>query len=240
MKLIEKKCPNCGANLSFDENDKVTKCDYCKREFEIERDAQDQINLVIGETGRSVLKYFFISHMVIGIISVIIFLVIFGFVIFGIYTGISSTNKSKARENTYLTDVNDIENEDYVFLDTKSTIKIRQENSLMVDFKQKGDFKREKIYVISNDNGNYLIPVYKGVYTDNETTYTIFTPVIYENVKFDYWGNITSNLGTGKVECPTVYFNLEHSEYSVGYENINDLYNATIKQYEEDYEISEK
>lgn len=240
MKLIEKKCPNCGANLSFDENDKVTKCDYCKREFEIERDAQDQINLVIGETGKSVLKYFFISHMVIGIISVIIFLVIFGFVIFGIYTGISSTNKSKARENTYLTDVNDIENEDYVFLDTKSTIKIRQENSLMVDFKQKGDFKREKIYVISNDNGNYLIPVYKGVYTDNETTYTIFTPVIYENVKFDYWGNITSNLGTGKVECPTVYFNLEHSEYSVGYENINDLYNATIKQYEEDYEISEK
>lgn len=240
MKLIEKKCPNCGANLSFDENDKVTKCDYCKREFEIERDAQDQINLVIGETGKSVLKYFFISHMVIGIISVIIFLVIFGFVIFGIYTGISSTNKSKARENTYLTDVNDIENEDYVFLDTQATIKIRQENSLMVDFKQKGDFKREKIYVISNDNGNYLIPVYKGVYTDNETTYTIFTPVIYENVKFDYWGNITSNLGTGKVECPTVYFNLEHSEYSVGYENINDLYNATIKQYEEDYEISEK
>ncbi|MBR6949520.1 MAG: hypothetical protein IKH54_04970 [Bacilli bacterium] len=240
MKLIEKKCPNCGANLSFDENDKVTKCDYCKREFEIERDAQDQINLVIGETGKSVLKYFFISHMVIGIISVIIFLVIFGFVIFGIYTGISSTNKSKARENTYLTDVNDIENEDYVFLDTQATIKIRQENSLMVDFKQKGSLKREKIYVISNDNGNYLIPVYKGVYTDNETTYTIFTPVIYENVKFDYWGNITSNLGTGKVECPTVYFNLEHSEYSVGYENINDLYNATIKQYEEDYEISEK
>lgn len=240
MKLIEKKCPNCGANLSFDENDKVTKCDYCKREFEIERDAQDQINLVIGETGKSVLKYFFISHMVIGIISVIIFLVIFGFVIFGIYTGISSANKSKARENTYLTDVNDIENEDYVFLDTQATIKIRQENSLMVDFKQKGSLKREKIYVISNDNGNYLIPVYKAVYTDNETTYTIFTPVIYENVKFDYWGNITSNLGTGKVECPTVYFNLEHSEYSVGYENINDLYNATIKQYEEDYEISEK
>ena len=96
------------------------------------------------------------------------------------------------------------------------------------------------MYLKFLDNGNYLIPVYKGVYTDNETTYTIFTPVIYENVKFDYWGNITSNLGTGKVECPTVYFNLEHSEYSVGYENINDLYNATIKQYEEDYEISEK
>ena len=240
MKLIEKKCPNCGASLSFDENDKVTKCDYCKREFEIERDAQDQISLVIGETGKSVIKYFFISHMVIGIISVIIFLVIFGFVIFGIYTGISSTNKSKARENTYLTDVNDIENEDYVFLDTQATIKIRQENSLMVDFKQKGSLKREKIYVISNEKGNYLIPIYKGIYSNGETTYTIFTPVVYENVKFDYWGNITSSLGTASIDCPTVYFNLEHSEYSVGYEDLNALYDDVIKQYESDYEISEK
>lgn len=240
MKLVEKKCPNCGANLSFNENDKVAKCDYCKREFEIERDAQDQINIVIGETGKNVLKYFFISHMVVGIISVIIFLVIFGFIIFGIYTGISSTNEKKSIENTYLSNVNDIENEDYVFLDTQSTIKIKQENSLMVDFKQKGALKREKVYVISNDKGNYLIPIYKGVYSDGETTYTIFTPVIYENVKFDYWGNITSSLGTGLVDCHTVYFNLEHSEYSVGYENINDLYNDTIKQYENNYEISVK
>ena len=174
MKLIEKKCPNCGASLSFDENDKVTKCDYCKREFEIERDAQDQISLVIGETGKSVIKYFFISHMVIGIISIIVFLIIFGFIIFGIYTG------------------------------------------------------------------NYLIPIYKGIYSNGETTYTIFTPVVYENVKFDYWGNITSSLGTASIDCPTVYFNLEHSEYSVGYEDLNALYDDVIKQYESDYEISEK
>ena len=240
MKLIEKKCPNCGASLSFDENDKVTRCDYCKREFEIERDAQDRINLVIGETGKSIVKYFFISHMVISIISVVIFLLVFGLIIFGVYTGITSTTNNSKKENSYLTDVNDIENEDYVFLDTQSTIKIRQEISTMVDFKSKGALKREKIYVISNDKGNYLIPVYKGVYTDGETTYTIFTPVIYENVKLDYWGNITSSLGTGKIDCPTVYFNLEHSEYSVGYENINDLYNDQIKQYEDNYDISEK
>ncbi len=38
MKLIEKKCPNCGASLEFGDNDKSCKCTYCHRAFEIERD----------------------------------------------------------------------------------------------------------------------------------------------------------------------------------------------------------
>lgn len=38
MKLIEKECPNCGASLSFTKEDTSCKCEYCKREFEIERD----------------------------------------------------------------------------------------------------------------------------------------------------------------------------------------------------------
>ena len=38
MRLIEKECPNCGAGLSFTKEDTTCKCEYCKREFEIERD----------------------------------------------------------------------------------------------------------------------------------------------------------------------------------------------------------
>lgn len=39
MKLIEKKCPNCGANLKFDKDDKSVSCDYCQTYYEIQRDA---------------------------------------------------------------------------------------------------------------------------------------------------------------------------------------------------------
>ena len=39
MKLIEKKCPNCGANLEFKETDKSCSCSYCHRSFEIERES---------------------------------------------------------------------------------------------------------------------------------------------------------------------------------------------------------
>ena len=38
MKLIEKKCPNCGANINFNSNDKEVKCSYCDTVFTIERD----------------------------------------------------------------------------------------------------------------------------------------------------------------------------------------------------------
>ena len=36
MRLIEKECPNCGAELHFTKEDTTCKCEYCKREFEIE------------------------------------------------------------------------------------------------------------------------------------------------------------------------------------------------------------
>ena len=38
MKLIEKKCPNCGAELKFDKDDTEVKCNYCETNYEIQRD----------------------------------------------------------------------------------------------------------------------------------------------------------------------------------------------------------
>jgi len=38
MRLVEKKCPNCGGELKFGFEDKETKCEFCGRSFEIERD----------------------------------------------------------------------------------------------------------------------------------------------------------------------------------------------------------
>ena len=38
MKLIQKRCPNCGAKLKFDKNDDEVTCQYCETSFEIERE----------------------------------------------------------------------------------------------------------------------------------------------------------------------------------------------------------
>ena len=39
MKLVEKKCPNCGADLKFDKEDTEIRCKYCDTCYEIQRDA---------------------------------------------------------------------------------------------------------------------------------------------------------------------------------------------------------
>ena len=38
MKIIEKKCPNCHANLEFDAGETNVKCKNCRREYMIEYD----------------------------------------------------------------------------------------------------------------------------------------------------------------------------------------------------------
>ena len=38
MKLVEKKCPNCGAKLTFEKTDKSVVCKYCNQSYEIERE----------------------------------------------------------------------------------------------------------------------------------------------------------------------------------------------------------
>ncbi len=38
MRLVEKKCPNCGAGISFSADANEVTCKYCNTCFEIERD----------------------------------------------------------------------------------------------------------------------------------------------------------------------------------------------------------
>lgn len=39
MKIIEKKCPNCGGNLDFKVGERDVRCESCRRKFAVEYDA---------------------------------------------------------------------------------------------------------------------------------------------------------------------------------------------------------
>lgn len=43
MKIIEKKCLNCGANLKINKNDTEITCDYCNATFLIDREMHDEL-----------------------------------------------------------------------------------------------------------------------------------------------------------------------------------------------------
>ncbi len=85
MKLIEKKCPNCGAGLAFNESDKSVQCEYCKMNYEIKRDEKKE-ELVVDDIDlveiKKVLTPFLTFFALSSIIPFIIFLIIFGMALF--------------------------------------------------------------------------------------------------------------------------------------------------------------
>ena len=95
MKLIEKACPKCGANLEFEPGAKEVKCSYCNKEFIIDGNennnmgketSPDDIQLV-SKLGKGV------TIMAIVIIFAIVFFII-GSVAFGMFNKDSIINKS--------------------------------------------------------------------------------------------------------------------------------------------------
>lgn len=83
MKLIEKKCPNCGAELKFDKDDTEVECIYCKASYEIQRDGDlnDLINNVFDQED-FILHRKMVSKISKGIIIFTCIIFIFVFVMF--------------------------------------------------------------------------------------------------------------------------------------------------------------
>lgn len=246
MKFIKKECPNCGAPVSFTKEDTTCKCEYCKREFEIERDAEkkkliDQFTLSELKTPFKIFSYFtlgsFIAQAVIVFITFII-IIILGY---NILKGLNDSNSIFNRNASLVTSINDLTNSDYSTLDLNSKVLISKETaSTTGSYINKGSFKREKLYIISNKKNNYLIPIYKATYEyfyNKEEKYTIYIPIEFKNVKKKN-NSIAFYLDNGKINAPEYHFNEDN--YSYGYDDFDTLYNEIIKKYEKDYKIIEK
>lgn len=246
MRLIEKECPNCGAGLHFTKDDTTCKCEYCKREFEIERDTEkkkldDQFSLNELKTPFKIFTYFtFGSFVTQAIITLVAFIVII-ILAFNIIKGLNDSNSIFNRNAYYVSVLEDLSSSDYTTLDINSNILVsRKTVGITGTYTTKGNLKSEKLYIVSNKKSNYIIPIYKVVYTNmlnSDDNHTIYIPVIYKNVKTKN-NSISFSLNEGDISAPEYHFN--DSNYSYGYTDLDILYNEVIKQYEKDYKIVEK
>lgn len=110
MKFVEKKCPNCGAGLKFDDNATSVVCEYCSKTYYIQRDEKKYARLdashkanaykFVDEVGKPIVKAFATAHIVMSIVPIIIFVVA--------ATGIGITIFSLARSQ-----MNDMDNNDH-------------------------------------------------------------------------------------------------------------------------------
>lgn len=241
MKLIEKKCPNCGAGLEFKDNDKNCKCSHCGSSFEIERntninDIEEQFDLKpIGK----VFSAFYIFIFIVIFISVAGFISITAYHVFNNSTNYSSFFK----KNGYISSVSDLSNSDISHIEFESKMQISYKGEGMNDhnhsYYRSSEPRREKLCVAYKKDSNFIIAIYKVSYHDffhQENNYTVYVPIVYENVK----GEIAFNLGDGKVSAPEYYFNSERTSYTYGYASFDEAYNGVVKPLENEYKITEK
>ena len=240
MKLIERNCPNCGATLEIGENDKTCKCKYCHSTFEIERDEKEKEDLeksIRLKKLESPLKVFGIYFIGSYIISALIFFIVF------IFTGIMIFVGIKSNEEVLIKNVDELSNSNYGDLDNKAYWTIYKNDDGIHDYHLNLTVKREAIYVgyHKKNKKNIIISVYQATYEkklDKENIYKIYVPIVYEDIYKN--NNIVFQLDNGYVKAPEYYFNLEHSEYSYGYQSLKDVEEQLIKTFEKDYDITKK
>ena len=95
MKFVEKKCPNCGAGLKFDDGATSVTCEYCNQTFYIQKDEKKYARVddahkadaykFVNEIGKPIVKGIATAHIIMSIVPFVMFIIVFlglGFTIF--------------------------------------------------------------------------------------------------------------------------------------------------------------
>lgn len=102
MKIVEKKCPNCGASLDFKVGERDIVCSHCRRKFAVKYDGVDFAKLSADEVNSlkdvnidlKPLRNIFITAAIIFVIASALSITLF----VGIFVFIASKVKSAADE----------------------------------------------------------------------------------------------------------------------------------------------
>lgn len=102
MKIVEKKCPNCGASLDFKVGERDIVCNHCRRKFAVKYDGVDFAKLSADEVNSlkdinidlKPLRNIFITAAIIFVIVSALSITLF----VGIFVFIASKVKSAADE----------------------------------------------------------------------------------------------------------------------------------------------
>jgi len=242
MKLVEKKCPNCGAKLNFNETDKNCKCEYCKSAFEIERDItkEDLLNQFDLKPLKKISIIFYVIFAVIFVL-VAVFITSISIHIFKETNTVRKDNKSNEE---IVKKISDLSNFEIKGIETSAKLLINPTaegvNDLNYSFKLNGDINIEKTYLAFKDNNNnIIITICKAKYQNffnQESIFTVYIPVVFKDIKKKDFSATFS----GEVSAPEFYLNDEKNTYVYAYSSLDEAYNSVVKPLENEYIISEK
>ena len=241
MRLVEKKCPNCGGSLKFNYEDTETKCEFCGRCFEIERDNNitddnDEIfnasNYKLTEEQKKAFTAVAGAFAATQVIPIIIFAVVFiGIVGFGIFrSGLfgnpcsNCINEFSEIDKDFVEDIHEKTEktlrEQASFTSFKDPIKSMENVGMYIEVAKKS---------FSTFYDNSIIDVYKITYNGDKEYYGA---IRYKDLK-EVDGKITLNFD-GEVLFP---LKSEGTDIYYGYTSLKDLYNSEIRSNLEKYKV---
>ena len=261
MKLIEKKCPNCGAGLKFDKNDTEVTCEYCKKSYVIQRDSVNENNdfksqLNLDKAGMS--DYYSLvqkGNNFANVVSIFIFVGAFLFIIFMVVGIVEVRNKMnndnffddvypsiEVKKDKYVTEISQIDEKSLGIFhkETKNTLD-KWTGKIWSDVSET-EWTYVGMYLLVNkDDGkkfgeiNYLFDVYKKTYT-GEYDMDVYGAVMYTNLKL-LEDNTVNNSYYGTPCVPMQFVNGGTSSFIYGYEGNEELYNKIIRTKRDEYKI---
>ena len=218
MKIIEKKCPDCGADLKFDIKDKETKCRYCKSEFIIEDNNIDKNNINLDDIvlNKKIIKVFSIFHFLIAfvIFAITIAMFIVGFNHFKDSEGVSN-------EKTVKININEIDEKIENKLVKASINEIKKWNIMHNNYELDGEYEEAGLYYLKNTLSVRIIVVLKYTYKNESDSKTIYCGIKYMGNDINSL-NYTPHLNTNQVV-------LGDFDYAYGYESIEELYDGFVR-----------
>ncbi len=251
MRLVEKKCPNCGGALKFNFEDKETTCEFCGRSFEIERDQNisqdnDEIfnaeNYALTEEQKKVAKTVAGTFTVVPIIFGVIFLFAFGTVAYVGFKGFSENSSNS--NNRIINNKSEEQKEKGLVIDFKELseqqIKDIHENSLTIlnreldrleSFLQKHTkWTYLGMYLLHDSKSNQLYDIYTIKFNGKD----FFAGVSYSGIKV-LDGKLVMNMSGSMIGEQN--FN-SGTANTYGYQSAKELYNKWVRARVEKYTIS--
>lgn len=264
MRLIEKKCPGCGASLKFDDKETNVVCEYCNKTFYIQKDEtkiesvdEDHISDAyefVNEFGKPIAKAFMFNSLFgFFIVPFIIFFVIVFIIInvsifhekrndieksdsiINVDNNIDgNNNEEQIKYVTKLSDIDSISLETF-YDNSKANLHCSDNRDYTC-----GDWSKVGSYLLVSKDGkkNILYTVMKHTYTKKQGSkkVTLYAAMKYDNLKLNS-NNIVSHSYKGI--SVTQDINLDGIVYNFanGYESVEKLYNHVIRPQSGEYTI---
>lgn len=212
MKFVEKKCPNCGAGLKFDDGATSVVCEYCNQTFYIQRDEKKYARVdsahisdayrFVDEVGKPIAEAIFRTHKVMAIVPIIVFLIAavgIGISIFSFSKEMEKPSIIEQHENNWeekieqqyqearkkmVTKLSQIDQTSLETFYDNAVLELDNYDGNNSKYKISSDWKAYGAYLLvgKETNNNYLYVVCKHTYKHRKNGKEI---TLYGAVKFD-------------------------------------------------------